>query len=239
MVVKKKKGTIIDNDIGILFKRHNIIEYKNPKDELNIDTLWKVIGYIGIYKSLGKRVNAIPETEIAAFIFRSVKPSKLLEQLVDLGHQVIMMADGIYSIQGLVSVPLVIIVMNELTDAELRALKIMTSGADEEEIREFVYEAKSIHDPEDKRNIDAVIQVMADSNPVLFNRLKEDQDMCEALRELMADELKEAEINGIKQRDIEKISEMLNMGRKPEDIAEFCNYPLQQVKNVQKSLKKK
>ena len=112
LVVKKKKGTIIDNDIGILFKRHNIIEYKNPKDELNIDTLWKVIGYIGIYKSLGKRVNAIPETEIAAFIFRSVKPSKLLEQLVDLGHQVIMMADGIYSIQGLVSVPLVIIVMN-------------------------------------------------------------------------------------------------------------------------------
>ena len=71
--------------------------------------------------------------------------------------------------------------------------------------------------------------------------------MCEALRELMADELKEAEINGenrgvkqgIEQRDIEKISEMLNMGRKPEDIAEFCNYPLQQVKNVQKSLKKK
>ncbi len=72
--------------------------------------------------------------------------------------------------------------------------------------------------------------------------------MCEALRELMADDLKEAEDKGQKRgekigekigmekRDTDKISELLGLGRKAEDIAEFCNYPLQQVLDVQKNL---
>ena len=68
--------------------------------------------------------------------------------------------------------------------------------------------------------------------------------MCEALRELMADELKDAENKGvelgieqgIEQRDFDKISDMLRRGKKPEEIAEFCNYPLQQVLDIQSKL---
>ena len=44
LLLKLNPGIIIDNAIGRLFKTHNIIEYKNPYDELNIDTLGKVIG---------------------------------------------------------------------------------------------------------------------------------------------------------------------------------------------------
>ena len=64
--------------------------------------------------------------------------------------------------------------------------------------------------------------------------------MCEALKELMADDLKEAENRGLEQgykdRDTEKIMEMLKDGRTPEAISEFCKYPLEQVLEVQEQM---
>ena len=61
--------------------------------------------------------------------------------------------------------------------------------------------------------------------------------MCEALRELMADDLREAEnkgmAQGIEKRDTQKIMEMLKDGKTPEAIVEFCKYPMEQVLKVQ------
>jgi hypothetical protein len=80
--------------------------------------------------------------------------------------------------------------------------------------------------------------------------------MCEALRELMAEDLKDAEKKGIgkgieqgieqgikqgiKQgidlRDREKITNMLNKGKTPNEIVEFCDYPMELVLEVQDKL---
>ncbi len=68
--------------------------------------------------------------------------------------------------------------------------------------------------------------------------------MCEALRELMAEDLKEAENigkrkgieEGIEKRDCEKITEMLKDGKTPKAIAEFCKYPMELILKVQKEM---
>ena len=68
--------------------------------------------------------------------------------------------------------------------------------------------------------------------------------MCEALRELMADDLREAEnkgmekgmAQGIEKRDTQKIMEMLKDGKTPEAIVEFCKYPMEQVLKVQEKI---
>lgn len=44
-VVKVKKNCRIKNEIGKIFRTHNIFEYKSPKDELNIDTFYKAVAY--------------------------------------------------------------------------------------------------------------------------------------------------------------------------------------------------
>lgn len=55
-------------------------------------------------------------------------------------------------------------------------------------------------------------------------------------------EYKEAEVMELfkkdarKERDREKISDMLKRGKTPEAIADFCGYPLEQIKSVQKEL---
>ncbi len=81
LIIKKNRDVIIDNALGRGFRKYNIVEYKNPDDDLNIDVLWKAIGYAGIYKASGRTVNEIPEDEITITIVRTRKPRELLKNL--------------------------------------------------------------------------------------------------------------------------------------------------------------
>ena len=77
LVIDKQhfNGKSFDNAIAAIFKRHNVVEFKNPFEALNIDTVWKVISYAAQYKSSGKRVDAIPAEEITITILRGIQAS--------------------------------------------------------------------------------------------------------------------------------------------------------------------
>ena len=240
LVVKKTPDAIIDNAIGRGFRGHNIIEYKNPDDELNIDVLWKVLGYATLYKSFGETVDEIRIADVTVSIFRAKKPVKLFKDLVNDGKSIVSEYPGVYAIKGLIELPVRIVVTDELKDRELMAFSVMSQNATEQEIRQFVQEASKLKEPGDRRNADAVLQISANLHGELYSRLRGDDTMCEALRELMADDLKEAESKGIEKgiekRDCQKIMEMLKDGKTPEAIVEFCKYPKEQVLKVQEEM---
>ena len=52
LVIKKKPGIILKNQLGEHFRQYNIIEFKSANDDLNIDTLFKVTGYACLYNAL-------------------------------------------------------------------------------------------------------------------------------------------------------------------------------------------
>ena len=226
------------------FLGHNLIEYKNPYDELNIDVLWKAIGYASLYKSFGQSVDQIKITDITVSIFRAVKPVKLFYRLIDDGKSIRPEYPGVYAIEGLIEMPLRIIVTDELEDSDLMAFSVMSQNATEQKIRQFVQEASELIEPGDKRNADAVLQISVNLHGELYSKLRGDDTMCEALRELMADDLKEAEDKGvekgiekgIEKRDCQKIMEMLKDGKTLEAIVEFCKYPMEQVMAVQNEM---
>ncbi len=244
LIIKKTDSIIIDNDIGRAFRKYNIIEYKNPNDDLNIDVIWKVIGYAGIYKSTGKRFNEIPANEITLTVIRARKPNKLFNMLKAEGNGIIEEKEGIYRIDGIISIPLRIVVLNEIDDRKLLALKIMRYNADENDIRDFLTEASIFNEQGDLQDVNAVVLVSGKANSDLYDRLRGEDKMNDFLMELMADEIKEVENKcikqgieqGIEKRDAQKIAEMLNAGKTPEAIADFCNYPLEQVKKVQEEM---
>ncbi len=64
--------------------------------------------------------------------------------------------------------------------------------------------------------------------------IKEEKKMCEALRELFADELKESEENGLKQSlELAKnILKLFKAGVSPEEIAEECGISVEQVREM-------
>ncbi|SFD06763.1 hypothetical protein [Butyrivibrio sp. YAB3001] len=191
-----------------------------------------IIGHYDLVRYNNARLNL--------FIFRARKPVKLFHQLKNSGIVIVSNLPGVYNIKGIINIPVNIIAINELEDSELNAISIMTYNAREEIVRQFLKEANSFTESGDKRSADAVLQISVGINREIFERLKGESKMCEALRELMADELQEAETTGIQKgerigiekRDRDKISEMLALGRKPEDISAFCNYPLDQVMKI-------
>ena len=75
-------------------------------------------------------------------------------------------------------------------DSEKHAgLKILTKEAREEDIRKFLTEARLAKELGDLANIDAILQVSVSANRKSYETVREDKEMCQALEDLMKDEI--------------------------------------------------
>lgn len=164
LIIKKRPGAVIKNEIGSIFKQHNLLEYKSPDDGFSIDDYYKAIGYACIYKSFGETVDAIPAQEITVSFFREAYPRELIKSL-----------------------------MRELQKHS--GFKILSKNAREEDVRCFLETVSGYTKQGDKNNADAVLQVSVMANKKLYQAIRRDFGMCEALKELMKDEIdKEADL---------------------------------------------
>ena len=164
LIIKKRPGAVIKNEIGSIFKQHNLLEYKSPDDGFSIDDYYKAIGYACIYKSFGETVDAIPAQEITVSFFREAYPRDLIKSL-----------------------------MRELQKHS--GFKILSKNAREEDVRRFLETVSGYTKQGDKNNADAVLQVSVMANKKLYQAIRRDFGMCEALKELMKDEIdKEADL---------------------------------------------
>ena len=57
LVITKNEQEYISNEIGRFFKKYNIMAYKSPDDDLNIDTFYEILAYAAFYKSDGDTVD--------------------------------------------------------------------------------------------------------------------------------------------------------------------------------------
>ena len=64
LVFKKIQDEVIKNEIGKIFLGHNIMEYKSPDDNMNINTFYKVLSYAWLYKADTGAVGEILDTDI-------------------------------------------------------------------------------------------------------------------------------------------------------------------------------
>ena len=81
LVVKKKIPCEISNEIGRIFKKHNLLEYKSPDDKLNFNVFLKGIAYAYLYKIKETYIDEIPLEEVTLTFIRGRKPVKLLKKL--------------------------------------------------------------------------------------------------------------------------------------------------------------
>ena len=201
-VVKVKKDCKIKNEIGKIFRKHNIFEYKSPKDELNIDTFYKAVAYACLYKVLPNHVNEIPAEEITITLIRDRKPVKLMQELEKSGYECKKETVGIYYVSG-VMFPVQIIASSEL-DVDMHVqLKALTNHLEESLMRQYLLRVSAFSERE-KNLADVVLQVIVNSNMEKVQKWKgSERIMCEALRVLMADELNEERMEGQREGRIE------------------------------------
>ncbi len=190
LVIKKDPGASIKNEIGAIFKRHNVVEFKGSGDELSIDVYYKVIAYGALYKSLGKHVNEIPAEEITLTIIREAYPEECFRILEASGVEIDEKYKGIYYLTGKTVFDTQIIVTKNLDDKHA-SLKILSRNAKESDVRRFLTEARLAKEPGDLENIDAILQVSVSANKEVYQEIRKEEDMCQALKELMKDEIAE------------------------------------------------
>lgn len=195
LVVRKLANVQVKNEIGHIFRQYNIVEYKSPGDGLSIDTFYKTVGYACFYKGLGKTEDAIPIQEMSISFFREAYPGKLFTKLESLGMEIKNPYPGIYYIRQWQAMPDIQIVVTGVVDPEKHpALRVLSRNVKEEDARAFVQEASKLTEPEDRNNVDAVLDASVAANRELYETIRRDDPfMCEALRELMKDEIAERE----------------------------------------------
>ena len=201
-VVKVKRDCKIKNEIGKIFRKHNIFEYKSPMDELNIDTFYKAVAYACLYKVLPNHVNEIPAEEITITLIRDRKPVKLLGELEKSGYGYKKEAAGIYYVNGAMF-PMQIIESSEL-DVDMHVqLKALTNHLEESLMRQYLLQVSTFEGRE-KNLADIVLQIIVNSNMEKVREWKgSEQTMCEALRVLMKEELKEERVAGLREGRLE------------------------------------
>ncbi len=145
MVIRKNPGAIIKNELGAIFKRHNIFEYKSPGDHFDIDTFYKVIAYACLYKiekeydDSGKVIHRSAD-DITISLVRNEKPEGLFKQLSSTGFGLEQSSQGIYRVDSVLGFNIQIIVSGELSPKHHRWLSSLRRDVTFEHLNQ-VYEA--------------------------------------------------------------------------------------------------
>ena len=191
LIIKKRTDAQLTNEIGRIFRKHNIFEYKSPEANLGVDQFFKGLAYACLYKSLGKTADEIKSSEITLTFVRDTFPRKLMNWLSKNGYAVDCNIPGIYNINGSIPFPVQIIISKELDNRNHLSLKALSQHLDIESAMYFVDEAKLYENQGDRENADAVLQISIDANKEVYDKILEDKNMYQALRELMKEKIDE------------------------------------------------
>ena len=193
LVIKKKKNVVIKNELGKFFRKYNIIEYKSARDSLSIDDIAKTQGYAHLYKAYGESINAIRFDEVSVTLIRESKPMGLFKYLGENSYIVSNPYKGIYYIENGLKFPTQIIVGKELTHKNHEWFNLLSNKVTKQEMARAIEYSRKVRNKNERELIDAIFEVSALANKNIVEELKMgDEDMCQALMEIMKPEIEEA-----------------------------------------------
>lgn len=212
LIIKKLSDVRIENELGHIFKKFNVVEYKNPDDALTIDDYYKTVGYACLYKGLGESVDQIPADELTISIFRESCPREMFKAMKKMGLEIEERYPGIYYISGKQALfDTQIIVTKQLEKETHRTLRVLSKHVQEEDVRAFVEKAGKMTEPGDRNNIDAVLQVSVSANREIYEAIRRcDKIMCDALRELMKEDFEETKQETKQETLLETIKNLMD-----------------------------
>ena len=152
LIIKKNTMEQLKKNIGRIFQKYNIIEYKSPDDYLSIDDFYKVYGYTCFYKSDTGKENEIKTEEITISFVCSHFPRELVRHLKTKRHKKIgKQEEGIYYIEDDVF-SIQLIITSELPEETNLWLKNLTNNLKENKTVEKLIQAYKGHDKDDLYN---------------------------------------------------------------------------------------
>ena len=191
IIVKNEQNKTLKKNIGRIFRKYNIIEYKGPGDYLSIDDFYKVYGYTCFYKADTPSTNIISIQDLTITFISHRYPQKLLRHLTtERNFKIQKIEKGIYYLLG-DFIPIQFIVTSKLSSKENLWLKGLTN-----DLKDMNLTAALAEDYQKHRTntlYQSVMDIIMRANKHQFEEAK---NMCEAMREWIreeyADEIEEA-----------------------------------------------
>ena len=198
VLVKNEKHVKLRKNIGRIFRQYNIIEYKSPEDDLDIDDFYKTYAYACLYKSDTETVDLIPADELTITFVCYHYPRNMLRKLEqDRKFSVEQQDSGIYYLVG-DAIPIQLVIVPKLSKEHNYWLNNLRNDLKAgSEIKNFI---ESYSKNKNSKLYQALADAVMRAN---WEKLKEGSNMCEALKELFADDLRESREQGIIEGRIE------------------------------------
>lgn len=180
----KKDEERLDEPIFSHFRGHNIIEYKNPNDQLNESVLWKTIGYAELY--IAER--GVEEKDVTLTIIRARKNEEFFERL-EQGKLLKTDTLGVYNVADRL-LPTRIILTDELKGERYAAYRAISDKPKEADI-EYLIDAAEV-DEEKRKYLRVILNLVAIKHPDLIEEIKgRDKSMTAKWMEIFKDEIGE------------------------------------------------
>ena len=181
IIIKKDKNLPIKKNIGQIFRKYNLFEYKSPTDYLSIDDYYKTFGYACFYKSDTLKVNSIKIHEISISFVCEGYPRKLMKHLRKFKHyEITKKYRGIYYVTGAI-IPIQFIIRNQLSEQENLWLKGLTDKLKVDGTAELLIDDYSQN--YDNPLYEAALQMIMGANKEFFEK-EVNVVMCKELYEL-------------------------------------------------------
>ena len=171
--------------------------YKSPEDDLDIDDFYKTYAYACLYKSDTEAVDLIPADELTITFVCYHYPRNMLRKLEQDRKMAVEQQDsGIYYLIG-DAIPIQLVIVPKLSKEHNYWLNNLRNDLKAgSEIKNFI---ESYSKNKNSKLYQALADAVMRANWV---KLKEGSNMCEALKELFADDLKELFADDFKESEL-------------------------------------
>lgn len=194
LIVKKRRNVRIRNEIGEIFNKFNIIEYKNPNDTLDIGELHKVLSYTSRYLYERHDYDEYAADAYTITLIRDTMPEKLFRQLTGSDMVCTETRHGIYEVTDNLPFRTQIIVTGRLKEDGHAWLKGLTKDGTKQKVQGIIDQTYLL-DVKHKPLAETVMNVFTGANMALMHEIKKEEiTMCQAVNELFADEIAELKI---------------------------------------------
>lgn len=236
LITKKDAKKSIRKNIGQIFRKYNLIEYKSPDDYLSINDFYKMLGYAYFYIADTAHVNEIQYEELSISYVCAKYPRELISHLVAKGHTMEKKEEGIYYVHGN-RFAIQIVVNPTLSEEKNLWLKNLTNGIkDAASVEQLV---RAYENNKENTLYSSILDILIRANRAKFSEVKE---MCEALKELFKEELEEKYSQGISQgiaQSLEKLVRIKVLKKKSlEQIASELEAEVEELRPIYNQIKK-
>ena len=208
LIIKKEPGYRVQKNIGRIFRRFNIVEYKNPWESLTVRTYYQAVSYASVLQSRTEREDAVLPEEITLTLVGNHYPRKLFHFLKKFyGARVEQAFPGIYYVEGAVF-PTQVIIQRELPGEENVWLSRLRQDLEMEE--DVPALAMAYRGKEENPLYSEAMDLIVTANWELY---KESEKMCNALNELFAEKMERERVKGLTEGERRGLAEGERKGR--------------------------